>query len=370
MGRTNKHGLPPGLRWTERDGYLIDLWFMKQDGKRGRIRERLGHIPVTLAKSLLAKRRGEMVDNKLGRGTVEQVTIREAFDRYLEWAATERPRSMKFRRTAAGRVGAAIGKRLLRELTPWMLERYKADQKKAGLSDATINLDLAAVKHMLGRAVVWGWITREKALEIRDEVKLYTLHNERVRFLSPEEKARLLKACPDDLREIVSGALNLGARAGELMLLQWSAVDLKRGTVVITRYKGKKPVHDRIMMNPDLIASLKVAKARAAGPYVFTTAHERRWRKSWLHESFAAATDAAGLVDFHFHDLRHHFASTLVQRGIGLQRVQALLGHARITTTARYAHLAPEADNATLALMDKPVAIRRVRRKAKPSKKR
>ena len=56
---------------------------------------------------------------------------------------------------------------------------------------------------------------------------------------------------------------------------------------------------------------------------------------------FEAACRRAGLVDFHFHDLRHTFASWLVMAGVPLPTVSDLMGHKSITMTMRYAHLSP-----------------------------
>jgi site-specific recombinase XerD len=61
-----------------------------------------------------------------------------------------------------------------------------------------------------------------------------------------------------------------------------------------------------------------------------------------LYRSWNKARCAAGLRDFRLHDLRHSFASILVNNGVSIYEVQNLLGHASINTTKRYAHLAPE----------------------------
>ena len=74
--------------------------------------------------------------------------------------------------------------------------------------------------------------------------------------------------------------------------------------------------------------------------YVFSKPDGKRYVE--IKGAFQRALKATGIEDFRFHDLRHTFASSLVQRGVDLYQVQRLLGHKDGRMTQRYAHLSPE----------------------------
>ena len=75
-------------------------------------------------------------------------------------------------------------------------------------------------------------------------------------------------------------------------------------------------------------------------PWVFHDAQGRWYNDVWY--AFDRACESAGLTDFHFHDLRHTFASWLIMRGVPLATVSNFLGHTSPTMTRRYTHLVPK----------------------------
>ena len=99
----------------------------------------------------------------------------------------------------------------------------------------------------------------------------------------------------------------------------------------------------RLPLNREALSVLaswrKQLPANTASPYVFPGTGNRPL--TTITKSWRGVSKAAGLRDFHFHDLRHHFASRLVQSGVDLNTVRELLGHADLQMVLRYAHLAP-----------------------------
>ena len=71
-----------------------------------------------------------------------------------------------------------------------------------------------------------------------------------------------------------------------------------------------------------------------------------------LREAFQKVLKKSGIEDFHFHDLRHTFATRLVQNGVDIYKVKALLGHKTITMTMRYAHHYPESLRSSVTVLD------------------
>jgi integrase len=140
-------------------------------------------------------------------------------------------------------------------------------------------------------------------------------------------------------------ALHTGMRRGEILNLDWNHIDFSRRMLTIHRSKnGKKR---SLPMSQTLCDTLRGIKIRDITGRVFPVAVRS------LREAFDKAIDKAGLQDFHFHDLRHTFATRLVQNGVDLYKVKELLGHKTITMTMRYAHHYPESLRTSVEVPDK-----------------
>jgi integrase len=172
--------------------------------------------------------------------------------------------------------------------------------------------------------------------------------NRRLRYLSFEESSYLLDACDKRMKPIVIFALNTGCRRGEILGLTWDRVDLTHGFIHLNDTKSGK--RREIPINTDVREALKGVVKKTGSPYVFVNPAAATDENGKLHnggrysdvkKSFATACQKAGISDFHFHDLRHTFASQLVMNGVDITTVSKLLGHANLTMTLRYAHLAP-----------------------------
>jgi integrase len=165
----------------------------------------------------------------------------------------------------------------------------------------------------------------------------------RVRFLSPEERLWLLAACRQSrnplLHPLVVVALGTGGRKNEVRCLPWSAVDFEHSVV---RFVKTKTDLDRAV--PLLGEALQL---------LAELHHQRRPDVRWvfpcpdgrypteIESPWRTARARAGLVDFHFHDLRYTYASYLAMSGASLRDIADLLGHKNIQQTLCYTHLMP-----------------------------
>lgn len=174
--------------------------------------------------------------------------------------------------------------------------------------------------------------------------------DERDREASPDEEQALFEHLDDDLAALVEFALLSGARKNGVVTLLWSKVDFLNQTGSV---KAKGGVWHKFPLTPRMI---EIIKGRPkVGPFVFTYECKRsspprgdrprrikgeRYpfsKNGWARKWYKALEDA-GIEDFRFHDLRHT-AGSRVTRASNLKVTQKLLGHTRIETTARYAHV-------------------------------
>jgi len=119
-------------------------------------------------------------------------------------------------------------------------------------------------------------------------------------------------------------ALNTGMRKSEILWLKWHDIDFKRE--VIHLYDTKN-AEKRVPKHP-------------SSPYIFCDKKGQSYGD--IKKSFLTAIEKSGIIDFHFHDLRHTFASQLVMSGVDLNTVRELLGHKSLEMTLRYSHLSPD----------------------------
>lgn len=223
--------------------------------------------------------------------------------------------------------------------TPTMWGKTKAD--------TSVNREMVVLRHMLNKAVEWGML--ETSPFQKGKRLMFKENNQRLRFLSYDEIDRLLDACSSHLKPIVEIALHTGMRRGELLSLTWEQI--RNGQIYLTETKSGKarqiPINDRLA---HVLRELR-QKNQLKSPHVFCFPNGERIRH--IKNGFLGACRRAGLEDFHFHDLRHTFASHLVMNGVGLKAVQELLGHADMKMTMRYAHLSHEHLREAVSVLNK-----------------
>ena len=164
----------------------------------------------------------------------------------------------------------------------------------------------------------------------------------KIRYLHDAECQRLVAACPDDFRSLVTAALLTGMRYGELAVMKTKDFNPGEGSISVPISKSGKPrlVH----LDDDGRAFFAQTTAgRAAGLLVFTHDGGGAWGSSHQHRPLQAACNKAEIAPaISFHILRHTYASRLVTKGVQMEIIAAQLGHADTRITARhYAHLSP-----------------------------
>ncbi|MEE8303634.1 MAG: site-specific integrase, partial [Candidatus Tectomicrobia bacterium] len=163
----------------------------------------------------------------------------------------------------------------------------------------------------------------------------------RVRFLSDEERARLLHACRASqnrwLYPVVVLALATGARKMEILHLTWADVDLRRTRITLHDTKNRE-LRALPLAGHALDAIRTLAKVRRLDTSLLFPRADGRYpldiRYAWAH-----TLQEADISDFRFHDLRHSAASYLAMTGASLAELAAILGHKTLQMVQRYAHL-------------------------------
>ncbi len=167
-------------------------------------------------------------------------------------------------------------------------------------------------------------------------------------------------------------ALDTGLRRGELIALQWDAVDLVAGRIIVKRNvwrghfgtpKGRLP--REVPLTYRTITALK-AHRHLRGHYVFCNDDGSYLKNDTMGKNLKRNCKRAGLQEVGWHVLRQTFASHLVMKCVPLKAVQELMGHATIDMTMKYAHLSPDASREAIKVLERPAVGTGFRRRARP----
>ncbi len=266
----------------------------------------------------------------------KQYTFSDLVERYADYAPGRVRSWERSLKPVVGQLTKEFGDMYLDDITTHAVEAYQSQLIRRGLAVATVNKHMTILKMLIAKAVDWE-MTKESILKNIRKVKALKGANRRLRYLSIDECQSLIKACEPHLAPIVIAAVNTGMRKGEILALKWNNIDLVHGFILLDKTKNGE--RREIPINQTLRETLQGVTRRLDISYVF---YDSATGKPFhdIKRSFNTACRRAEIRDFHFHDLRHTFASHLVMAGIDLTTVKELLGHKDIKMTLRYAHLA------------------------------
>jgi integrase len=299
---------------------------------------------LDLAKTALEARRTDIARRKYGLPTTlaaptyAEFAERIYLENYKRTAERDNGRWERKERYRFEMLKERFGKYRLSEITLTMVEKFRTDEIKRGLSVEGVNRNLRLLKAVLNYAVRSKTIVTNPIDELRCTARLQI---RRARVLTQREEQNLfdlLTGHRAKLRSIVTLALNTGLRRGELFGLEWR--DVWTGVITVRPEISKGKRERVIPMNKAVKSSLKdIAHAKKTfnlDERVFAYLGSIDGVDDLLHR----ALHDAGVDDFGvgFHTFRHTFATRLLERGADIRTVQELLGHRSVTTTMIYTH--------------------------------
>ena len=269
-------------------------------------------------------------------------------DRYYPFSQSTKRRSKLDWYVYHKHLAHPFGHRLLSEISAENIDRWMTKQIQEKYKASTVNKHAGLLNRMLNVAVEWEYIEKnpfDKAI-----IKKFPTGDHVQRFLTADEIRRLLSACSKEphpyLYFFVKLLLLTGARSSELRLCKWNDIDLTKGELYIGLSKNGRS--RRIILSDSSIQELCRVREKSeslgtptmASNWVFTNPKTQLPYTS-MQIAFSKARKRARLDTVRIHDLRHTFASLLINNGASIYEVQKLLGHHHVSMTERYAHLFP-----------------------------
>lgn len=306
---------------------------------------RAGHKPVTntfINKSdavMWARQIESEIDRGifLDRSEAERTPISQLLERYLK-EVTPLKKSALREKSRLDLLNRHFGFLMATQLQSKQVADFRDFRISQGKAGATVIKELNTLSHVIDVAIKdWGLALLANPVKLVRRPKPARGRNRR---LSADEERLLLEACGSCrtrmLHSLVIFALETGMRLGEMLKLEYQDIDFKMRVAKLNETKNGEM--------RDVPLSSKAIQVLLSMP---RSIKERRVFWAWrgadsIQHTWRRAVQGAGLIDFHFHDLRHEATSRLFEQGLNVMEVAAVTGHKTLQMLKRYTHLKAE----------------------------
>ena len=247
-----------------------------------------------------------------------------------------------------------FGHRKLNQITRAQIQTFHTGLRNQGLAGATCDHQVKLLRRCLNLAVEWGLLQSNPATGF----KLFNDDNRIEHYLDDDQLQRLLRVLRTDTNRVVCNValwlLSTGARLNEALQARWDMVDRDNRVWRIPSATSKSKKPRSVPLNDAALAVLDALDTKDKFDHLFIN---RKTKKPYttIHKVWERIRHEARLPDLRIHDLRHSYASFLVNAGRSLYEVQQILGHSQPQVTQRYSHLSTRtlrdaADTASVAI--------------------
>jgi len=329
------------------------VWWMSFTHNGEQLRRSTETEDKKLAIRIFDKLKGEIAEGKwFEKLPGENYTFADLMDKYLkEYSSVNKaPKSYIRDKSLNKHLQKYFGEFYLPEIMPKMISEYKTNRRNEGASPRTINYELTVMSHAFNLAIREWEIIKDNPVQ---KVAKEKVRNQVERWLTDKEEERLMNVSPDWLRPIIIFAINTGFRESEILNLKWKQIDFSRREITISEQKNKQI--DTLPLNDAAMKALKEKwnNHQEDVEYVFPSQNNTRISNRNLFRAFKSAKEDAGIENFRFHDLRHTFATRLVQNGVDIYAVQKLGRWKTMSMVARYGHFNTESLRPSIEVLDK-----------------
>ena len=342
-------------------------YWMSFSVNKKQIKRSTGTTNKKLAEKILAKFRVDIVEGRwFEKDMASQYTYEELIERFKrEYMPSLEPTTSRRYKSCLTHLNKFFTGMTLNLITSDNLSTYFSNRRNEGAMPSTVNKERNLISKAFNLAIKpWKMAKVNPCNDVPREKE----NNEVIRWLTPEEEERLLEESQgylsNQLPDIITLDLNTGMRQMETLSLNWRKnVDMTNK--VISVYDTKNKESRSIPMN-DVVYDILSKRSRvvSVSGLVFNTSEGTMISPRNLVREFYKVRKKAGIPDFRFHDLRHTFATRLVQTGVDIYTVAKLLGHKDLKSTKRYAHLNTDSLRHSVKILDNYSTFKKVEKYA------